>query len=341
VRRFVHTPIQQLIEGTRAVSEMDLDRPIEISSSEEMVKLARSFNVMRERLRQALAEINQSKQLLETRVEERTAQLEAAQRKLIRSDRLASLGQLAASVAHEINNPLAGVLNLSMLMQRILTEEGVPPARLPEFRGYLEQVSSETARAGRIVTDLLAFSRRSTPRRGLEDLNALVRKTVALVDHKLRMLNVEVVCDLDLALPRVPCDPSQIQQVILNLVLNGSEAIAQQGSVVVTTRALRPGESVQLCVRDSGSGIAPEALPRIFDPFFTTKDESKGIGLGLAVVYGIVQSHGGDIEVASAPGKGTEFCVTLPLSLPAHAAEAAVAETLPPGPPDATTKATA
>ena len=319
VRRFVHKPIRQLIEGTRAVSAMDLDQPIVISSSPEMVELARSFNVMRERLRLALAEINASKQLLETRVDERTAQLEAAQRKLIRSDRLASLGQLAASVAHEINNPLAGVLNLSMLMQRILTEEGVPPARLPEFRGYLAQVSSETARAGRIVTDLLAFSRRSTPRRGLEDLNALVRKTVALVDHKLKMLNVEVVCDLDLALPQVPCDPSQVQQVILNLVLNASEAIVHEGTVVVSTRAPRPGESVQLLVRDTGTGIAPEALPRIFDPFFTTKDEGKGVGLGLAVVYGIVQSHVGDIEVNSVPGKGTEFCVTLPLVLPAHA----------------------
>jgi two-component system, NtrC family, sensor kinase len=192
----------------------------------------------------------------------------------------------------------------------------VPPARLAEFRGYLEQVSSETSRAGRIVTDLLAFSRRSTPRRGLEDLNALVKKTVALVDHKLKMLNVEVVCDLDMSLPQVPCDASQIQQVILNLVLNASEAITDHGTVVVTTRVARPQESVTLTVRDSGAGIPPDVLPRIFDPFFTTKEEGKGVGLGLAVVYGIIQSHGGDLEVTSAPGKGTEFCVHLPLTMP-------------------------
>ncbi len=327
VRRFVHRPIQQLVEGTRAVSHMKLDRPIEITSSQEMVELAQSFNAMRERLQQAVAEINESKAQLETRVAERTAQLEAAQRKLIQTDRLASLGQLAASVAHEINNPLSGVLNLSMLMQRILTEDGIPPARLAEFREYLAQVSGETARAGRIVTDLLAFSRRSAPRRGPEDLNALVRKTVSLVDHKLHMLNVAVLCKLDMDMPRVPCDASQIQQVILNLVLNASEAITDAGSVVVTTRVAKPGESVQLIVSDSGSGIPPEVLPRIFDPFFTTKEEGKGVGLGLAVVYGIVQSHGGDVEVTSRPGHGTEFCVTLPLEdgAPAPAGLAAAA----------------
>jgi len=151
VRRFVHRPIQQLIEGTRAVSAMDLDRPIEITSSREMVELAGSFNLMRERLQLALAEINASRQQLETRVRERTAQLETAQRRLIHADRLASLGQLAASVAHEINNPLSGVLTLSALMQRILGADGIPRERIPEFRAYLQEVAGETARAGRIV----------------------------------------------------------------------------------------------------------------------------------------------------------------------------------------------
>jgi two-component system, NtrC family, sensor kinase len=323
-RRFLHRPIGKLVEATRAVSAMELDHPIEVSGSEEMLELARSFETMRQRLRLAVAEINDSRQQLETRVRERTAQLEVAQRKLVQAERLASLGQLAATVAHEINNPLSGVLNLSMLMQRIVTDDGIPPARVAEFRGYLADVSHETARAGRIVSDLLAFSRRSSPRRGEEDLNALIRKTVSLVDHKLRTLEVEVVLDLSEALPLVPCDASQVQQVVLNLVLNAAEAMTDGGRVTLSTRAF-PGENrMQLSVVDSGAGIPPEVLPRIFDPFFTTKEEGKGVGLGLAVVYGIVQAHGGDIEVESTPGKGTCFRVVLPLTLagansaPAH-----------------------
>jgi two-component system, NtrC family, sensor kinase len=315
-RRFVQKPIRKLIAGTRAVSEMDLDRPIVIESSEELEELARSFNAMRERLKLAMAEIHQATAQLESRVQERTAQLEAAQHKLIQADRLASLGQLAASVAHEINNPLTGVLNLSALMQRIVRTDGIPAGREEEFRAYLAQVSSETARASRIVSDLLAFARRSKSREEAADLNVLVRKTVALVDHKLRLLGVEVETRLDERMPLVPCDASQIQQVILNLVLNAAEASPRGGRVELSTQASPGTPVVTLVVEDRGSGILPEHLPRIFDPFFTTKDEGKGVGLGLAVVYGIVQSHAGDIEVDSAPGRGTRFTVMLPLHPP-------------------------
>jgi len=215
-------------------------------------------------------------------------------------------------------------------MRRILTAEGVPAERLEEFRGYLQQVEAETARAGRIVTDLLAFSRRSPPRRGPADLNEIVHKTVAIADHQLRMRDVWVVLDLAPDLPRLSCDASQLQQVLLNLLLNASESIEGTGAVTITTRVARPGELLHLRVRDTGAGIPPEVLPRIFDPFFTTKGEGKGMGLGLAVVYGIVQSHGGDIEVASAPGEGTEFCVSLPIepAPPADGEEVSAADTL-------------
>ena len=146
-----------------------------VGSSEELDELARSFEVMRERLRTALGEINEFTQKLETKVEERTEQLKAAQKKLVQSDRLASLGQLSASVAHEINNPVSGVLNLSMLMQRMLTDDGIPPGRLAEFRKYLAQVIGETTRVGHIVSDLLAFSRRGKPQRAPADLNRIVQ----------------------------------------------------------------------------------------------------------------------------------------------------------------------
>jgi two-component system NtrC family sensor kinase len=311
---FVTRPIHRLIEANAALGRMDLEHPIEITSSRELWNLAGSFNRMRDRLREALAEINQDAQELEAKVAERTAQLQQAQRQLLKADRLASLGQLAASVAHEINNPLSGVLNFSALMGRILKEDGVPRERVPEFRGYLERVTEQTARAGRIVSDLLAFSRRSKPQRAPADLNALVRGTVGLVSHKLKLLNVEAALQLDEALAPLPCDASQVQQVVLNLVMNAAEATRPHGSgrVSVLTRRAEDGESAVLEVRDDGEGMPKEAVDRIFEPFFTTKDDGKGVGLGLAVVYGIVEAHGGRIEVRTAPGHGTTFEVTLP-----------------------------
>ncbi len=314
-RRLVTTPLARLADATRHVAEMQLDRPIALTSSEELSDLARSFNEMRRRLSLAMDELNALTRGLEEKVEERTEQLKVAQQKLMQADRLASLGQLSASVAHEINNPLSGVLNLSMLMQRILKEDGIPKGREAEFRRYLDQVVAETSRTGRIVSDLLAFSRRGTPHRSDTDLNAIVGRTVSLVSHKLKLMNVGVECALDAALPHVEADASQLQQVVMNLVLNGAEATRRKGSghLRVGTRATELKKEVVLEVRDDGEGMSPELKERIFEPFFTTKDEGKGVGLGLSVVYGIVQAHGGDIEVESAPGKGTLFRVTVPV----------------------------
>ncbi|RPI26458.1 MAG: HAMP domain-containing protein [Acidobacteria bacterium] len=312
-KRFVDVPIRRLIEGTRAVSQMQLDHPIEIHSSEELSALAQSFNVMRERLKEAMTELNELNQGLETKVRERTDQLQVAHRKLIQADRLASLGQLAASVAHEINNPISGVLNLSMLMQRILKDTGIPAERLPEFRKYLSQVAAETSRAGRIVADLLAFSRRSKPAASEADLNRVVDTTLSLVDHKLRLINIEIEKHLAEGLPSIVCDAPQIQQVVINLVLNAAESMSGKPKGKVIIRTARTADGVLLEVEDNGEGIQPENLSRIFDPFFTTKEEGKGVGLGLAVVYGIVKSHGGDVEVSSEPKAGTIFRVTLPL----------------------------
>ena len=315
-RRFVSRPILQLVDSAQAISQMDLDRPVHITDgSDEISRLARAFELMRESLKSAHGEILKFTQTLESKVEERSRQLQAAQQKLQTNDRLASLGTLAASVAHEINNPVAGVLNLSMLMQRILRDDGIPAGRVPEFRKYLSQVINETSRVGHIVSDLLSFSRRGKPQRSPADLNRLVKTTVSLVDHKLKLANITL--DLKLAenLPGVHCDGGQIQQVVLNLVLNAAESMQSRGSGVVTvvTAPGDDGQSVKLSVRDTGEGIPTEILPRIFDPFFTTKSDGKGVGLGLAVSYGIVHAHNGEIEAKSVVGKGTIFTVSLPL----------------------------
>lgn len=326
-RRFLSRPIEKLIEGAKAVSHMELDKPVGVDdSSEEIYELASSFEVMRERLGAALREINQFTQNLEIKVEERTRQLQAAQKKLLHNDRLASLGQLSASVAHEINNPISGVLNLSMLLQRMLKPDGVPPDRLEDFRKYLGQVTNETARVGRIVSDLLAFSRRSKPQRADADLNRIVRSTLSLVQHKLKLNNVEVEARLREDLPAVPCDASQVQQVVVNLLLNAAEATQSKPERRVAVETALEDGMVTLTVSDNGEGIPAENLSKIFDPFFTTKSEGKGVGLGLAVSYGIIQAHGGDIEVKSQPGAGTTFTVLLPLERAAEPGEPALLE---------------
>jgi len=207
-------------------------------------------------------------------------------------------------------------LNLSMLMQRIVKDDGIPKGRETEFRKYLGQVVSETSRVGRIVSDLLSFSRRSKPQRGPADLNALIQRTLSLVDHKLKLANIALDLRLATNLPQLPCDASQMQQVILNLVMNAAEATANRhdGRIVVETRLSAGGQSMELLIQDNGEGMTPEVVKRIFDPFFTTKPDGKGVGLGLAVLYGIVQAHDGDVEVTSAPGQGATFVVSLPLN---------------------------
>lgn len=314
VRRFFSRPIQRLIASTESISRMELDRPVEIPEhAAEITDLARAFEVMRVRLKDAMDRINSFTQELEDKVEQRTRELKSAHQKLMQSDRLASLGQLAASVAHEINNPVAGVLNLAKLMERLLRDDGVPPARLADFRRYLGQIVSETTRVGRIVGDLLAFSRRSSPHHEQTSLNQVVESTLSLVSHKLKLANVTVELHLDPALPPVLCDRSQMQQVVLNLALNAAEAMQPHGQGRLEIETGCQDNEVFIRVADDGEGIPPDVLPRIFDPFFTTKPEGKGVGLGLAVTYGIIQAHHGDIEVSSQRGKGTAFTIHLPL----------------------------
>jgi two-component system, NtrC family, sensor kinase len=313
-RRVVTRPIRILIRGTQSVAAMNLDRPIEIRGSEEFGELARAFDLMRQRLKAALAEINDFTHVLEARVDERTRQLRFAERKLIQSDRMASLGQLAASVAHEINNPIGSVLNFTMLVERLLTADGIPPGRLDDFRKYVRASVEELERVGRIVSDLLAFSRQSRSARIDADLTGIVNRTVALLNHKFDLAGVGLTLRLADGLPPLRCDASQIQQIIVNLLMNALEASRAGGVVEVVTQRVEGEEAVELVVTDAGVGIPEENLARIFEPFFSTKGEGKGVGLGLAVVYGIVQAHGATIDVSSVPGEGTTFRVRFPLT---------------------------
>ena len=236
-------------------------------------------------------------------------------------------------MAHEINNPVAGVRNLAMLMNRLLKDEGLPPEGVGKFRAYLEQVEEETGRVGRIVTDLLSFSRQGQPAREPTDLNAVLQNTLTLLSPRLHQYWIWCKLEADESLPMVPCDKAQIMQVVLNLVMNAAEAMTDGGEIVLRSRyekrdpeegpesrgdldILKSGGTAVLEVQDHGRGIPEDVLARVFDPFFTTKPEGQGVGLGLAVVYGIVEAHGGTIELRSKPGEGTTARVMLPLSVP-------------------------
>lgn len=313
VHRFVGRPIQRLRDGARAIARLELETPVQVDAVGELGELAAAFEDMRKHLWVARSKVERFTENLEEQVEERTAELKATQERLIQTDRMASMGQLAASVVHEVNNPISAVLNLATFLQRIMTDEGVPPDRVDAFKRHLGQIADETARAGRIVSDLLAFSRRSTPQRLPSDLNDVVQRAVSLVRHRSELENVQLLVELDENLPLVPCDRSQVQQVLVNLLLNALEAIEGSGTITVRTGVEDETGVAVLQVEDDGPGIAEEHVGHIFDPFFSTKTGEKGVGLGLAVVYGIVEAHDARLGVSSQLGAGTTFTVRFPL----------------------------
>jgi two-component system NtrC family sensor kinase len=257
---------------------------------------------------------------LEEMVEDRTRALKETHAKLLHQDKMASLGKLSASVVHEINNPISGILNFIMLMQRVMEEGSLSEKDSDQFREYLKLMESETRRITRIVSNLLTFSRQSKMEiRGL-DINQLIEKTLFLNANLLKIHSITVEKNLDPNLPDLLGSEDQLQQVFMNLISNAAEAIeAADGRRVLTigSRYSVKRRKLSVTFRDTGVGIPKENVPKLFEPFFTTKRKGKGVGLGLSVAYGIIQEHGGSILVRSKVGKGTTFTVELPLKPPA------------------------
>lgn len=234
----------------------------------------------------------------------------ADQAKILHQDKMMSLGRLAASVVHEINNPLSGILNYARLMKRILARGRPDDEQLEKFRCHLELVETETSRCSRIVSNLLSFSRHSRIEFTDVDIRELLERSALLSRHKLELQNVSLDVSTAPNVPRVRGDANQLQQCIINLVFNALDAMPQGGHLELS--AALESNAVVIRVRDTGPGIDPEVLPHIFEPFFTTKKEGHGTGLGLSTVFGIVERHGGSVDVHSRPGEGTEFTITLP-----------------------------
>jgi len=252
---------------------------------------------------------------LEQMVEERTLQLKETHEKLLHQDKMASLGKLSASVVHEINNPIAGILNLLMLLKRIIEEGSVNKEEIQQFNEYLNLMETETRRIGRIVSNLLAFSRQSKMRIKHVDLNRVIEKTLFLNSNLLKISGIRVEKDLDRDLPDIMGSEDQLQQVFMNLFSNAVEAMdsSEEDVLRVETEHSLKDNSIVVRVRDTGMGISKENRAALFEPFFTTKKRGKGVGLGLSVVYGIIKDHKGSISVESEVGRGTTFVVELPL----------------------------
>jgi len=239
--------------------------------------------------------------------------LREAQEQIVWTEKLASLGKLAATIAHEINNPLAGVLNYIRLLIKMHARNRLSPEKLEDISRYLTIMESETARCGEIVKDLLAFARRTKIIIESNSIADIINKTLSLMSHDLEMKEIELQQSIEPDLPKVKCDFKQIQQVLLNLMYNASEAMANGGTLKVTANRAAGAEALlEVVISDTGCGIAKENMENIFEPFFTTKEEEKGVGLGLSVVYGIIAKHNGTISVESELGKGSTFYIRLP-----------------------------
>jgi len=311
VRHTLHGPLSELMKGTKQIGAGALGYQIHLGPRQgELTELATSFNTMSSQLKEARNEINAWNQSLKDRVDEKTRELTGAHEEMSRVERMASIGKLAAVVAHEINNPLAGILTYAKLLKKRAAKEPVVNRESIEM---LDLIESESRRCGEIVRNLMTFGRPSSMNYEPADLNSVIDRCVRLVQHQLVLKNIELHLNLAQQLSAVRCDPGQIEQVLLALVMNAIDAMPNGGTLTLATRKAASGSDVQVEVRDDGVGMPPEILKNMFEPFFTTKERGRGLGLGLAISRQIVERHQGRIEVKSEPGRGTQFTITLPM----------------------------
>jgi two-component system NtrC family sensor kinase len=314
VWRVVHEPLGVLKAGTERLTHGDLGFQIDPNSHDEVGELAHSFNEMSHQLSNARDEITAWNRTLEDRVLEKTSELKKAAERMLHVEKMATIGKMAAVVAHEINNPLSGILTYSKLVKRYI-ERGIfddEPKR-HEMAENLDLVATESRRCGDLVKNLLSFSRTNPINLEWIQVNPIVDRVVKLALHKLEMASIQVHVDTGDGLPVVRADAAQIEQVLLAFTMNAIDAMPHGGNLWISTSVTDHSELL-LQVRDDGMGIPAEVLPRLFEPFLTTKDTGKGVGLGLAISHNIVERHNGRIEVDSQLGRGTTFNVYLPLS---------------------------
>jgi two-component system NtrC family sensor kinase len=306
ITRKTISPLEEMVAATRTIADGNLDVRVRVTSRDEIGDLAAAFNDMLESLRATKSELEQWGRTLEEKVKERTEVLVAVQARMAQSEKLASIGRLAAGVAHSINNPLGGILSLSMLALEDCD------ASHP-LRKDLETIVRQTERCREIVKGLLDFSHQSAARIEPTDVSAVVDSALSLLQRQAVFQNIRLVRHAQADTPRVLIDPGQLQEVVSCLVLNAIDAMEESGTLTVETSAETSPAEVIIRVGDTGPGIPPDLMPLIFEPFFTTKKVGQGTGLGLAIAHGIVTRAGGRVDVASSPD-GATFTVRLPVA---------------------------
>jgi two-component system NtrC family sensor kinase len=312
VWQVVGRPVKALERGTERLAAGDLGYQIEVRSRDEIGELACSFNGMSSQLKSEHNENVAWTRTLEQRVDQKTRELKRAHEHALHTEKMASIGKMAAVLAHEINNPLSGILTYAKLLRKWIDHEDAGKCPRTDICDSLDLIASESRRCGDLVKNLLTFSRTTPMNLQPTELNKVIDRSLRLIQHQLDMATVQVQLDLDPELPQVVCDGAQIEQVLLALMMNALDAMPQGGNLWVTTKLRKEENTVRIVVRDDGTGISPEILPRLFEPFLTTKETGRGVGLGLAISRSILERHNGDIEVQSEAGRGATFTVTLP-----------------------------
>jgi len=303
----VSTPVSMLAKGMERVAGGDLDYTINIKRKDEMGELANAFNAMTSDLKKAKDELMEWGNTLEKKVQEKTETIHRAQAQLVHSEKLASLGRMAAGVAHEINSPLTGIVTFGHLLQKKF-----PPGT--QEREDIEVIIDQANRCSTIIKGLLGFARASAAEKALTNVNDVLHSSMNIVRNKADFFDIKLITDFDPALLRVKADSSQLQQVFLNMIVNAADAMEGKGTLTVTTRNISENNQdfIEVVFRDTGPGIPQDNLEKLFEPFFTTKPVGKGTGLGLAVSHGIIQDHGGKIAVRTKLNEGSSFIIKLP-----------------------------
>ncbi len=304
---FVSTPLALLSLGMKKVTAGDLDYKVAVIRKDEIGELANTFNIMNGELKKAKNELLEWGNTLEKKVQEKTEAIHRAQQQLVHSEKLASLGRMAAGVAHEINSPLTGIVTFGHLLQKKFPQG-------TEEREDLDVIIDQANRCANIIKGLLGFARASAADKALTNINDVLHSSLNIVRNKADFFNLIIATDLDPALKRVRADAPQLQQVFLNMIVNAADACEGKGTITIRTSNVTGNKQdfVEIEFRDTGCGIRDEDIEKIFEPFFTTKPVGKGTGLGLAVSHGIIQEHGGKITISTKIGEGTSFFIWLP-----------------------------
>ena len=312
--KYIKEPIRQLIRHTEKVSAGDFSEGEVLAlSSKEMQELGNAFEVMTHSLHLTQQQLQETNITLEERVIKRTEEVRVIQAQLHHSERLASIGEMAAGIAHEINNPLTSVMIFTSLLLK-------NPSLDPPVKADLETILGETGRCATIVSRLLEFARATTPSKGLYEIDEIIDSTLHLLECQENFHNINIVRDYAPGLPEVACDRDQLKQVFMNIFMNAAQAMRIGGDLTIEIALDPAGKYLCVAIADCGGGISEENLSRIFDPFFTTNG-ANGTGLGLSVSFGIISNHGGRIEVKNRFGEGATFVIWLPLSITAGTAE--------------------